>query len=43
VHGIEHLSVVDASVIPNATSAFTHIPTIMLAERLSDEIARSYG
>jgi choline dehydrogenase len=43
VHGIEHLSVVDASVIPNATSAFTHIPTIMLAERLSDEIARSYA
>lgn len=39
VHGTERLSVVDASVIPNAPSGFTHLPTIMLAERLSEEIA----
>jgi len=39
VHGMERLSVVDASVIPNAPSGFTHLPTIMLAERLSEEIA----
>jgi choline dehydrogenase-like flavoprotein len=39
VHGTERLSVIDASIIPNGPSAFTHIPTIMLAERLSEEIA----
>ncbi len=39
VHGAERLSVVDASIIPNAPSAFTHIPTVMLAERLSEQIA----
>jgi choline dehydrogenase-like flavoprotein len=38
VHGTERLSVVDASVIPNGPSAFTHLPTIMLAERLSEII-----
>lgn len=38
VHGIEGLSIVDASIIPNATSAFTHLPTIMLAERLAETI-----
>jgi hypothetical protein len=30
------ISVIDASIVPNATSAFTHIPTIMLAERLTE-------
>jgi choline dehydrogenase-like flavoprotein len=39
VHGIEGLSVADASIIPTALSSFTHIPTIMLAERLAGEIA----
>lgn len=39
VHGAERLSVVDASIIPNAPAAFTHIPTIMLAERISEQIA----
>jgi choline dehydrogenase len=38
VHGTEGLSVVDASIIPDAPSGFTHIPTIMFAERLSEEI-----
>jgi choline dehydrogenase len=39
VHGAERLSVVDASIVPNGPSAFTHLPTIMLAERLSERIA----
>jgi choline dehydrogenase len=39
VHGTERLSVVDASIMPDVPSGFTHIPTIMLAERLSDQIA----
>jgi choline dehydrogenase len=41
VHGTERLSVVDASIVPNAPSAFTHVPTIMIAERLSERIASS--
>jgi choline dehydrogenase len=39
VHGTERLSVVDASIIPNGPSSFTQLPTIMLAERLSEQIA----
>jgi choline dehydrogenase-like flavoprotein len=39
VYGAEQLSVVDASIIPNGPAAFRHIPTIMLAERLSEQIA----
>jgi choline dehydrogenase len=39
VHGTERLSIVDASIMPNGPSAFTHIPTIMLAERLSEQLA----
>jgi choline dehydrogenase len=39
VHGIEDLFVVDASIVPDAPSGFPHLVTIMLAERLSDEIA----
>jgi choline dehydrogenase len=35
VHGIERLSVVDASIIPDAPSGFPHLITIMLAEHLS--------
>jgi choline dehydrogenase len=38
VHGTEGLTVADASIIPDAPSGFTHIPTIMLAERLADEL-----
>jgi choline dehydrogenase len=40
VHGTERLSVVDASIIPEPPSGFPHIPTIMMAERLSEELAR---
>jgi choline dehydrogenase len=43
VHGTEGLSVVDASIVPNGPSAFTHIPTIMLAERLSERMAANIG
>ena len=38
VHGTERLSVIDASIVPNGPSAFTHIPTVMIAERLSEQI-----
>jgi choline dehydrogenase len=38
VHGAQRLSVLDASIIPNGPAAFTHIPTIMLAERISEQI-----
>jgi choline dehydrogenase len=39
VYGTEALSVVDASIMPDVPSGFTHIPTIMIAERLSERIA----
>jgi choline dehydrogenase len=39
VYGTERLSVVDASIMPDVPSGFTHIPTIMIAERLSEQIA----
>jgi 5-(hydroxymethyl)furfural/furfural oxidase len=39
VHGTERLSVVDASIMPDVPSGFTHVPTIMIAERLSEHLA----
>lgn len=39
VHGAERLSVVDASIMPEAPSGFPHLVTIMMAERLSERIA----
>ena len=36
VHGLDGLSIVDASVIPEPPSGFTHLPTIMLAEAFAD-------
>jgi choline dehydrogenase len=41
VHGMQRLSIVDASIVPNCPSAFTHILTVMIAERLSELIADS--
>ena len=39
VLGFDGISVVDASIMPDVPSGFTHVPTIMIAERLSAEIA----
>ena len=39
VHGVERLSVIDASIMPDVPSGFTHVPTIMIAERLSEFVA----
>ena len=38
VHGIDGLSVIDASIIPDATSGFPHIVTIMLADLLAERL-----
>ncbi|HEX4734600.1 MAG TPA: GMC oxidoreductase [Thermoleophilaceae bacterium] len=38
VHGVEGLTVADASVMPDIPSGFTHFPTIMVAERLSEHV-----
>jgi choline dehydrogenase len=40
VHGTERLSVIDVSIIPVPPSEYVHLPTIMIAERLSEEIAK---
>lgn len=39
VHGTEQLFVVDASIMPTVPSGFTQLPTIMIAERLSEQMA----
>ena len=39
VHGLEGLFVADASVMPDIPSGNTNVPTIMVAERMSDLIA----
>lgn len=39
VHGVDRLSVIDASIIPEAPSGFPHLITIMLAEHLSGHLA----
>jgi choline dehydrogenase len=39
VHGVERLSVIDASIIPDAPAGFPHLVTILLAEHLSEKLA----
>jgi choline dehydrogenase len=39
VQGVEGLTIADASIMPDVPSGFTHFPTIMIAERLSEQIA----
>jgi choline dehydrogenase len=41
VHGTEGLTIADASVMPDVSSGFTHFPTIMIAERLAEQLGRS--
>jgi choline dehydrogenase-like flavoprotein len=36
VFGIERLSVIDASVMPTIPSSNIHLPTLMIAERMSE-------
>ena len=38
VHGVEHLSIADASIIPDPPAGFPHLVTIMLAEHLSERL-----
>ena len=38
VHGVEGLSVVDASVMPHCPNSATHAPTLMLATKAADLI-----
>jgi choline dehydrogenase len=39
VHGIEHLYIADASIMPAPPSANTNLPTIMIAERIASWLA----
>ena len=41
VHGIDGLHVVDASVMPSIPRANTALPTLMIAEKLSDAIGKA--
>ena len=41
VHGLESLRVIDASVFPAIVSGNTHLPVIMVAEKMTDQIKAS--
>jgi len=42
VHGIDGLSVIDASIIPEPPSGFPHLITIVVAERLAARLGSSF-
>jgi choline dehydrogenase len=39
VFGVDALTVIDASIMPDVPSGFTHVPTIMIAERLAKQLS----
>jgi len=41
VHGIEHLRVIDMSVVPFITASNTNIPTFAIAERAAELVLRA--
>ena len=41
VHGFEGLRLADASIMPSVPSGNTHIPTVMVAEKIADAIRTS--
>jgi choline dehydrogenase-like flavoprotein len=41
LHGAEGVRIADASIMPDVPSGFTHLPTIMIAERLAEEIVKA--
>lgn len=43
VRGVEALRVVDASIMPTVPRGNTNVPTIMVAEKLADEMLRELG